>query len=336
MRVETIELTLNHVDLGHLSEFALMTLCGVAQCHAITAGRNITIRDIVDAEGRALYPGFFWTHLKVPPAAGLARYRVWDTVALAVDVRLYAGLVLDSTYTLAPPGEAGGPPERWRSSELPSVRGGTMFVVDGAGAESIPSAPRPTLLAELPRSSRPPDSMDRFSNVQKIGRMNGVLAGQLAPASPILYPVSVGRDLVPGRALMFATFVKIMDWAERRLLLDHTWPAFPADLVDCFHVLERETCFIANCYSEDVVQVDIRASLEPAPSDARGFSPEIVPVGIFVADFELFDRHRRGLLVASRVKKVITVPAAKKRLVQESERLIARHRRPAARPGVEA
>ncbi len=321
MAVENIELTLSHTDLGTLNEFSMMTLCGIAQAHLITSAKNCTLWDIKDREGRVLYPGFFMTHIHVPEPRGLERYRVWDKISVGVDVGTFGGMILDSRYILGKAGEIPAETSDWDTSRFPSMTGGTMFVVDGHAGEPVPAPPVGDLLGHLPRMVNPPPSVEKFSAAQAKGFLELKGEAKLRLKQPYLYPILEGRDLAPGRALMFATFSRLMDYAERALLTEHVWPAFPSDVVACLRLEDRETYFLGNVHAGDTVRVDVQATISPLQS----VGGDVATPASLSLRFELYDETRKTLLLVSRAKKKLSISPAQKRLLRDADRLLSHH-----------
>src|SRR5262245_24373524 len=147
MLLEPIELTINHIDLGNLNEFALTTLFGAAQAYHITAGRGLSIRDIVDRDGNVLYPGYYMTHLRVSPTRLVDSFEPWKPLSVGVEHRIFGGMIMDSTYVLGRQGELEQDSSKWALDRLPSMRGGTIFVLDNNDAVHQPKTPQADKIA---------------------------------------------------------------------------------------------------------------------------------------------------------------------------------------------
>ena len=325
MLVDEVELTLSHVDLGHLDEQAAMILFANAHSHCLTAGTGHTLRDVTDAQGATLYGGYYWTHLTVPPGRRLEQHRVWDRVAVGVDVRVSGSLLLSSSYVLGRPGEVDpADPARWDHDGLPSLRAGNTFFVDGIEGERRPSAPRPGALAALPKHEGIPASLDRFREQRARASIDPAFDGPLRSARPIAYPTVAGRDLRPGHAIMFARYIQIADTVERAFLTGELWPPLPRALADCLSVLERETFYFANARGEPCLRGTVRGRLSRCAPDLHGPDRDVVSGGLWTAISEIYDEDN-VLLVTSRVRKLLAVPRAEQRLVTQAERIMATH-----------
>lgn len=337
MLIEDVELTLSHVDLGTLSEFATMALFGNAISHRLTRSRGISTRQILDAEGRTLYPAYYMTHLQVPPGRLLEQFQVWDTVSVGVETRSFGGMIVDSSYALGRKGELAPDATAWDPKALPTMRSGTLFVIEDRRTESQPAVPRADLVAEMPRLTQAPESAGRFKKIQGQGTLVPDFDGPLRPASPILYPVVQGRDVMSGHAVMFATFTRILEDIERILLTEHLWPAFPATLLDRRCLLERETYYLSNSYADSVIRADIAGKITPCPPElAMKVGPDLVPAALLTFVIELYQQARGTLLIASRVTKLIAIPAGNQAALRDAERILfrlAKERAHSASPG---
>jgi probable biosynthetic protein (TIGR04098 family) len=105
MQIENLYLTMSHVGLGDLNEYALMVLFGNAHSHRLTKGLSITPNEIAAMDGTTLYPAYFMTHLKVPLAFLISSYKLWQTVSVGDEVKHFGDTLLESNYILANQGD---------------------------------------------------------------------------------------------------------------------------------------------------------------------------------------------------------------------------------------
>lgn len=323
MSIEIVELTLSHVDLNCLTEAALMTLFGNAVSHRMVEGRTNNVHQITDRDGRTLYPGYFYTHLKVPTTRLLSEHRLWSTVAVGVDVASFGGMVVDSTYILGQPGDFGPDAEQWDLPKFPSMRAGALFVVEGREGDPQPAIPKSDMVASMPKLAKPPDALGRFAQVEAKSLMEpnpGALRGP-----PIEYPLLTGRDIAPGHALMFATFTRLMDAGERLLLTERVWPAFPAALCNSLSILERELFYLGNCRENDVMLIDLVATLRACPPTMLAPRSDVVSAALLEETVDMYSRRSGHRIAAAKVLKVFAVPSAEKALQREASRLVAQH-----------
>lgn len=326
MYVDTLELTMTHVDLGGLTEPVFVALCGDAHAHRITQGRDNSIADIKDKNGRTLYPSHFATHLRVPAARTLDSFRLWDRISVGSDVHSYAGMLLDSTYVLGREGEIADDPSAWDLGRLPSMKGGVVFVVDeGHLSEPEPAVPVTDLVAELPQLKAPPAFVDRFSQVQEQGMVDERFVGSLRSIRPLRYKVLAGRDVANGKALMFSSFSRLAGLAERRLLMSEIQPRCPVSLLDHFRVLERETYFLGNCFSGETIHIDVQASLSPCEPGLHGDATDRVSLAVLTTSIEMSNQRSNAILNVSQARKLLLVPAADESAVKDGERFLKRH-----------
>jgi probable biosynthetic protein (TIGR04098 family) len=318
MLIEEIELTLSHVNLGCLSEVALMTLFGVGQSHRITEGRGISIRGIQDAGGQRLYPGYFTTHLTVPPGRRLEGFEVWDRIEIGTEARAFGSMILETEYVLGRKGEVPREIEAWKTSGLPTMRAGTMFIIDGRYGEPTPAVPRAGLLAEMPALRTRPLAMERFTEVQKRGAVDPHFEAMIETKEPIRMPLVSKRDVAAGRALMFASFIPLMDVAERALLATG-FRGMSHDLIDTASISDREVHYFVNCGAGETVLVFV--GLSAARNEAADSSSTDVTAPIVLEEsFELVQERTNQLLACARATKVLAIPRSRPSLVREADR----------------
>ncbi len=328
MYVDTLELTMAHVDLGALTEPVFVALCGDAHAHRITYGRGHAIDAIQDKTGKSLYPSHYATHLRVPPTYPLESFRLWDRISLGADVGAYAGMLLDATYVLGREGEIADDPQSWDLMHFPSMRGGVVFVVkdESHDGEPEPAIPQAEHIAELPRLKTPPDFIEKFSRVREQGAVDPHFKGSLRSLKPMRYRVRAGRDVATGQALMFSSFSRLIGLAERWLLEREAQPRFPTALFDYFRVLERETYFMGNCQAGDTIAIDVRASLTPCAPDMHGQSQSQRSLGVLTTSVEMSNHRTNALINSAKGKALLVVPTSKERLAKDAERALRCHR----------
>jgi probable biosynthetic protein (TIGR04098 family) len=321
--IEEIELTLANVDLGTLSEFSAMVLFGNAFCHRIIRGTKLSgIRQIQDAGGKALYPAMFMTHLRVPSRYLLDSFAVWDRVAVGVDVQTFGRMILDSTFILARPGELAPDSKIWDLESYPSMRAGSLFIVDERREDLDTAVPREGHLAEMRTLTQLPPFVARFSEIQSKGGRLKEYEGNLVLPEPIPYQLITDRDVTWGHAIMFAMFIRIMDIAERQFLTERLFPGFHESLLNYRAVLERETFYLGNCFAGDRLRINIKGKVLPCPSTIQTKSMDLGPVAMLEFVFELYQEARNALVVVSRVKKLLAVPRSMKTARREAERIL--------------
>jgi probable biosynthetic protein (TIGR04098 family) len=320
--IETTELTLSNVGLGTLTEYSLLTLFATAQAHRLTRDVGHSLAEVTDANGAALYPGYVWLHLRVPPSRRLDAFRVWDRVAVGVDVQRYGRLILDSTYILGTPDEIAAAPQPWQLTAFPSMRANSLWVVAGTQDDLPPSSPKEGSISPLPALRANPDAIARFRAMRGVGRFTTEQSRRWRAPTPLSYPIVDGRDVARGQNLMFATYVQIMGWATTALLGEHIWPTLPYALNQCRSLIEREVFFFGHTGASQRVLADIRADITRCPVDAHGSDPDVTSAGVLEVECELYEAGSNRLLAVSRSKELFLVPRDRSTLVSDLERFL--------------
>ncbi len=324
MLIDKVELTMNHIGLGELTELATMTLFGNTHSHDITRGTGGSISDIVDVSGAHLYPGYYWTHLRVPPNRLLGDFKVWDTINVGVDVRTFGGLLLNSTYVLGREGELQADSTQWNLDALPSMRAANTFYVDGIEGEPKPSAPKAGTVAELPKQKETPASLSLFRQVRDRANIDPHFDGKLTTSQPLQYQLILGRDLQPGHGIVFSRYVEISDVLERELLSQHVWPPFSEALLGYLSVIERETYYFSNVRRPHLLRANIRAKLSKPTSAQQATKKDVVAAGVLTSVIEMYSDHG-ALLVMAKAQKLIAIPRDQQALLAQADMLLARH-----------
>jgi probable biosynthetic protein (TIGR04098 family) len=323
--IETTELTLSHADLGTLDEYGAMTLFGNALLHGITAGTGISASQIEDDAGNILYPAHYFSHLRVPLRYPLETFRVWDTVSVGASLRTF-GTFYDCTYVLGAPGEVLASPSEWNLNALPTMRGGVLFINERDREEPTPGIPRADMVAKMPKLSAPPPSAARLRKVKSEGGGRlGEFVGKLRSGDPIDYTLVTGRDVRPGHGVMYATFVRIMDYAERVLLTERVRPTFPARVVDQLRVLERETFYLGNCQPGQTLSIRLAGTVEPFQMESVPATLDPPPIAILKFGLELHERETKRAIMTSRVTKALVLSSSDASLRQEGLQMVERH-----------
>lgn len=316
MLIRESELGLGLIGLGRMTEFAAMTVWADAQACALTAGTGGTLRDVVDTSGARLYPGYFWTHVAVPPNRMFERHQVWDRIAVGVDVRVL-GPILDSTYVLGTPAELAMPAAE--RPVLPAMRGAAMFFVEGRAGEPQPASPKKGTVAELQKLEKAPAALAAFKDVRLRGVVDVEFTGRIRLAAPIEYPIVAGRDAAVGHSLVFAQFVRLFDAAECALLSELRPPA-PAELIEQLAVLDREVFYFDNCGPGSVAVIDATATIERCAPDLIG-TPDQISAAIVKLALTAHERNSGRMLAVSSVRKLLVVPRTRPAMLHAAERL---------------
>jgi probable biosynthetic protein (TIGR04098 family) len=326
MLIQPVDLTLSHVGLGSLNEFAAMAIFGDVLCRRLTDGTNGTVKDVTDVNGQTLYPAFYCTHLTVPADHLLDQHGLWSKVTAGVDVSSFGGMIVDARFVLGDHAQVPSDPEQWECSGLPFMRGGVLWVVDASRAtQATPAVPKRDLVSKLPKSQTTPASVETFEAVQRAGTVAPDFSGTLRQSDSISYRLHFGRDLALGHAAMFATFVWIQEHAERILLAEQVSPRFPSDLLAHLLVTERESYYVTNTYGDEPIEIRIRAAITACPTDLCGAQRGLISAAMMTFVTEMYGQSTARFLFASRAKKVFAIPAAQKMLHHSAHRLLMQH-----------
>ena len=234
MLIEILELTMSHVGLGNLNEYALMVLFGNAHSHSLVKDTPLTPDQIRNDAGNTLYPAYFMTRLTVPPLALLPSYKLWEHVSIGVDVRRFGDTLLESKYALGRGRQLPGDPQEWDADRFPMMEGNNLLIIDSQGDTSTKRKvgnPGAGLIANLPKSTRAPKGIMSSKQARSGGFMNVDFLGHpFKSRHPVYYEVMPRRDAAAGHAMIFAKFAEIMDYAENRFLSDQFRPQLSTDV----------------------------------------------------------------------------------------------------------
>jgi probable biosynthetic protein (TIGR04098 family) len=324
MLIENIELTMSHVGLGTLNEYALMVLFGNAHSHHLVQGLDITADKIKDEQGLTLYPAYFMTHLKVPSHLPLSSYKLWDKVDVGVDVVRFGDTILKSAYVLGKEGDVPEDTSKWSPEEFPYMKGCNLITVDVSelgGTNRRVSVPRQDCIASLPKISRPPEALSRARNI----RTNGFdinISKKLHSKEPFTYVVMNDQDAAPGHAMLFAKYVKIMDWAEHLLLSEQLKPGFQLEVLQNLSTLEREIYYYGNCFAGETLDVFIHGDIKECEPDFHGDALNIISAAILTFQIEIYQQKRNSLLAIAYVNKLLALPTSMQDLIPDVRRII--------------
>src|SRR5262245_10716024 len=314
---EATELTLSHVALGGLTEAAAMDLVANAHCHRLTAGTGHSIRGIVDEAGRVVYPGYYYTKLIVPSRRLLGLHRVWDRVAVEIDVRRYGALLLASRATLSadpPPGRSRDAADAAHDADPATLLACNSFYVDHPGGEKEPVAPKPGTVASLAPLKDAPWGRDVqavpriFSDSQSRGSLDMAFEGNLSGAATVRYVPRFGHDMPWGEHVAFSHYATICSLFERDYLQSiAAAAAFPRAALQWSETLSRETVYCATVAEESplVARVRMRVSSES--------TRRLPPGRQLAAELEsVVDVRRQSddtLVLSSKATRVVAIPS---------------------------
>lgn len=324
MLIDSVELTMSHVALGDLNEYALMTLFGNAHSHQLVQGLDINPSQIIDQEGNILYPAYFRTYLKVSPDRLLNSFKLWDKVDVAVDVSRYGKMILSSRYIIGKSGEINEDVDSWQETNLPIMEGNNLITVDIAGSDSAKrkvSVPKEGYIAELKKDKIVPKCVKENIVIKEKGFDIAVNA-KLKNKKPFEFYIESSQEAAPGHAMIFSNFVKIMDWAEIKLLTQELKPGLQYDLLNNLHTLEREIYYYSNCFSGETLEIYVKGNIESCPRNYHGKSLKDISVFLMELEMEIYQKNKNILLSVGRVKKLFNMPITQQDNLPNVKRLI--------------
>lgn len=330
MLIERLELTMSHVVLGNLNEYALMVLFGNAHSHQLVTGLSITPTEMTSADGTELYPAYFMTRLRVPMPRLLSTFKLWDTVAVGVDVERFGETILASHYVVGADGEVGDDPREWGALGLPTMEGNNLIVAEDMNGETGKrevSHPDPSKIAELPKMRRAPAGLA----LARKTRNNGFeeLASNVSFQSelPVTYHVKPIRDALDGKAMIFAKYAEILDVVEHDYLSSELNPSLSNALLRHLAVLERDIYYYGNCYAGEELAVTLTGDIELVNDLELSESLNYIPAGYLRATFEITQKRTGNLIAMCQVKKVFAIPMQDQEIIGDLRRCIQSHRR---------
>jgi probable biosynthetic protein (TIGR04098 family) len=323
MHIEVTELTMSHVGHGNLTEAALIALFSNAHSHALTKGGAPSIREVRNAKGEPLSSGYYWTRLRVPTSHLLSRYRVWDRVAIGVEIRSWGGTMLSSEYALCPSVECLRETVDAARSELPTFEAASLFYVDGQEPPR-PSVPRREDVAPLQQMKQPPEAAKRFNEIRSGVRIGGDLVGPSTGANPLRHRLRIGRDLSPGQGVTCSDFIGLCDDFERELFSERFRPGASTTLLDALQVVERETAYVSNLRTEEHVVAHMRCAAFPQPEEDEPSSDGVTlaPCRLQVST-ELYAERTNQLLLATHATKAFALPVGQPGLAHDAARFLS-------------
>lgn len=322
---ELTELTLSHVALGGLTEAGAMDLIGNAHCHRLTEGTGHSIRGIVDPAGRTVYPGYYYTKFEIPSHCPLGAHRVWDSVAVEIDVRRYGALLLASRATLSGVSARGAeePTDAERNEDAATLLACNSFYVDHPGAGKEPIAPKPGAVAALPSlrdaswAAQVQHVPRTFQESQSRGSIDPAFEANVSGAAVVRYVPRFGADMPWGEHIAFSRYATISAALERDYLESLTGAdPFPTAALAWCETLHRETVYCATIAEESPLLACMRMRLSVGSNHAA-------PPGRLVsAELESVVDVRRAsddaLVLSSKALRVVALP---ERLADLDQRL---------------
>ena len=324
MLKETVELTMSHVGLGHLTEYALLVLFANSHSHYLTLNTSVTPDEIADSKGNFLYPAYFMTHLRIPINRNLNQYKNWEKLNVGVHVEVFGQSMLESEYVLGKENESFSSIEEGHSAGLPYMKANSLFIIDtreNGNRKIVISNPDKHCVNKLNKMTMPPVAMRRANEIRGNGFEIDADMLEMTDIKPLTYRPERGRDGSYHHTLIFAKFSEIMDWAEKEYLLMNEELSIPQKMLGALRLLERETFYYGNIFPEEELRIQVQGRMKKCAKDFPVESNKYFSVAEMDFNFEIYSRKTNELLVMSRAKKLISLPLESTELLFDFNRL---------------
>lgn len=323
MLTEKIELTMSHVGLGNLTEYAVMVLFGNAHSHRLVEGLSINPSQIESNDGDELYPAYFMTSLRVPYTNLLHTYKLWDEVTIGVDVKRFGETLLESNYIIANHNQVFNDRDNWEDLGLPYMTGNNLIVnesMNGNTGKRQVANPNSSKIAELEKVRRAPAGLALSKKIRTEGFDDFEFGAQFQSLKPIIYQVKLHRDALGGHAMIFAKYAEIMDLVEFDFLTSQLHPRLSFASLQHLHVTERDIYYYGNCYAGEALSINLYGDIELLEDSDFDDSLDYIPAGYLLLNFEVYQERTGNLLAMSRVKKIFAIPMNEQDIISDLRR----------------
>jgi probable biosynthetic protein (TIGR04098 family) len=302
-----------------------MVLFGNAHSHALVMHTDVTPGEIVDGNGDVLYPAYFYTSLRVPLNNLLRDFKLWDMVDVGVSVKRFGDTLLESNCVLAHEGNIDDDISQWNDSDLPTMYGNNLIVVDaveGLAAKRKVSNPEPECIAELPKVGKAPPGILKSRKMRSSNFEEIFDTTNFSNKNPISHTILDGRDTNDGHAMIFAKFAEIMDIAERRYFSSELLHPIPDEILSKISVLERDIYYYGNCYAREVLNIRLNGNFEKISEEEDFSDLDYIPAAYINLCFEITQKRDNTLIAMSKVKKIIAIPMKDQELMLDIYRIL--------------
>ncbi|WP_444997938.1 hypothetical protein [Aliikangiella sp. IMCC44359] len=308
---KTLELDMNHVRLGTMDEYSLMTLFGSCHSQFLTNDLNNKPSEIKDVKGNVLYPAYFMTHLIVPVESALSSFSLWDKIEVGVVCRRYGDTILDSQYFA----EAA-------EQQAPSITmaANSLFILDPSIYRSHTkqvSVPQPEQIVEMEKITEPPASIREAALVRTVGFEQ--LKQFDFEATPYQYKLESHRDTDPGHPLVFSKMPSLMELSERELLREYTRNKASESILDAVSLMERKTFYYGNAFSGSELTIYSKVKVNPCSESLWKENPRLVYLCKLTFQSEIYENGE--LIAISCAEKVIVHEIRHQTQIQDTKRL---------------
>lgn len=330
----TVTLGMPHLAPEQLSEVELLKLAGDLQWQQLGTALGCPPHRLFNESGDRLYASFINIDACFRPG-DISQFQEGDVLQLAGTMRFYAKQFAEGWIVLSkgdPVDDAviGGieTKDDLAGLELPWVYMTNALVARVAGNVRLRTF-RPAGIQKLdvPETQDKPVGMSEHEQVLQTGKIDWpsqptVTRLPSVDDRPILYQLTPENDLNGAGLLYFARYVAMMNYAERRFLLERLQRPFSTEVARFLSTEHRRTYYFANAAPSDQVAIYCSAALidrsGPVPIDAtRTTFLE------FLLDFELYRKSDGVLMARSTVQKALTIPNRIKSLHAEARRFAA-------------
>ncbi len=322
-----------------LSEVEFLKMLAAFQWEAIARALGRRPSEIASESGERLYGSVIDTELCFARGYGQERLGEDAEIHVCNRVRFFAKKFVEGLFLIDDkpiPGELLESIERFEDLAATGLSWGRMtnaFIARSGGNSRLKVyKPAGADDLDIPELSQPPFGINEQGRVQSSGEIEPLDEGdeaglELLPVrnEPILYEIVPESDLNGAGLVYFARYEAMMNYGERRFLMERLDRPLSADFTAALSTEHRKVFFFANAAPSDTVEIHVQARLVPRGS----FEPPMLGGGYRVPLKILFriDLYRcsdKMLMASSLVRKSLNVPGAAKAVINEAERLLAR------------
>ncbi|WP_444998574.1 LnmK family bifunctional acyltransferase/decarboxylase [Aliikangiella sp. IMCC44359] len=328
MLVANVDLTMSHVGLGDLNEYALMVLFGNAHSYNLVQGLTIDPSHIESSDGTTLYPAYFMTRLRVPLSNLLSNFKLWKTYTVGVDIKRFGETLLTSNYIISNKEDVPQDVEAWGSENFPTMEGNNLIVAEqlnSGTAKREVANPDPQKIAKLERASRSPVGLLLSRKVRNNGFDDFELGSQFQTAEPINYKLEPCRDAADGHAIIFAKFSEIMDVVEYQFLERSKSEGLSSALLKQLNIVERDIYYYGNCYAGEELSINYSAEIELIEQDDIEKGLNYIPAAYLTNNIEIYHKSSGNLIVMSRAKKIFAIPVSEQENITDLQRFLKKY-----------
>jgi len=327
-----------HMVPERLSEVELLKWLGAYQWESIADLLGTPSSAIVNEDGERLYASFIDIELSMGSRLGLHEIDEGRPVHLLNGTRVFARQFIEGLFLLDTRPLDDRQLAALRSREdllrrdVPWIAMDNAFVARFGGENDRLKVFAPAGLErrDVPEAAERPPGIAEHARVQSQGTIapawddTGFQALPVADPAAIEYEILPESDLNGAGLVYFARFVAMMDYAERVLLTERIEPPLSRHLVQFLTTAQRRLFYFANAQPGDRVALRVQPQVRAVPAGQGVGSPRHrVPLEM-VFRIDLQRLSDQVLMASALVRKPLVVPAHRKAVLAEAERLLAR------------